>query len=453
MMTVRASTLAFLIMLSTSIVFGGEKSESSKTITFQNQREEIFDLENFLKETRYRKETVDSTCYKQEQYTENVCRNVTRHREECRTIPGHQDCRIVNDQVCRTEDRYENVCRWERGEPICRVVVRYRQECSTSGGGRQCRTIPGSVECHRAPNGENRCVKIPPREECTSSPGERICRNVPYEERECTEGPGRQVCHTERRPERVCQNVPRQECVWIPDRVACQQIPYEERVCKDEVKYRQIPYACKKEIDVPYEVTLLTHKAQVKVDFNTNATQVASQYQISLNSNGNLNLKAQALKGNKPVVFMKKNISSQTSGDINQITANYKLNLLDTQENFSWLDKGIQALELHKRSLSFLLQGKIDQARSKLFVKIEKGDELRFEKLLSSQEFKATFDGVVTRVDVDLKALGAGKLGGVFNKTYTVTLKLVLDYSDLGDIVLPQMGEISTGVKVDIERD
>ena len=136
----KAHTLLVLFMMA---VMSLAQAETSKTIRFENQREEIFDLENWLKETRYKTETVDSTCYRSEPYVDYVCRNVTRYREQCETIPGHQSCRTVYDRVCRTENRYENECRTVPGEQQCRVVVRYRQECTTSGGGRQCRTIPG----------------------------------------------------------------------------------------------------------------------------------------------------------------------------------------------------------------------------------------------------------------------------------------------------------------------
>lgn len=172
-MTSTARTLiVFFMVLTMNSAFAA--TESSKTFSFENQREESFDLENFLKETRYKTETIDTTCYRQEPYIENVCRDVVRYRQECQTIPGHQECRTVYDQVCRTENRYEQECHTERGPQSCRVVTRYRQECSTTGGGQQCRQVPGEVIC-RVIRGENKCEKIPPRQECTNSPGHQQC--------------------------------------------------------------------------------------------------------------------------------------------------------------------------------------------------------------------------------------------------------------------------------------
>ncbi len=83
--------LAVLIMSLLNIAH----AETSKSFNFENQREEVFDLENFLKETRYKTETQDATCYRQEPYIENVCRDVTKYRQQCHTEPGRQDCRTV----------------------------------------------------------------------------------------------------------------------------------------------------------------------------------------------------------------------------------------------------------------------------------------------------------------------------------------------------------------------
>ncbi len=263
--------------------------EAFKTFTYENQKEEVFDLENFLKKITMVDQEVKSTCERKVPYQENVCKDVTKYKKECTTVPAHEECRQVNnpichtetkmeeecsqlpgrqecrqvpnrvcsyetkyerecnttpdrqecrtvsDQVCRNETRYEQECRSVPGENQCRVVVRYRQECSTVPGGRQCRTIPGDIQCSIV-NGENRCVKIPPREECSDSPGRQECRQVPYEERECSQGPSRQECRQVPRQERVCENVNRQECSTIPGRYECTQVPRQEQVCRDETK-------------------------------------------------------------------------------------------------------------------------------------------------------------------------------------------------------------------------
>ena len=428
-------------------------AENSKSFRFENQREEVFDLENFLKETRYKTETVDSTCYRQEPYIENVCRDVTKYRQECHIEPGRQECRTVYDQICRTENRYETQCYYERGPQSCRVVVRYRQECSSVGGGQQCRTEPGRVECHRQPNGENRCEKIPPRQVCSNAPGRQECRQVPYEERECTDGPSRQVCNQVSRPHQVCENRPRQQCDWIPAQQVCSQVPYAVNECRDETLYKQIPYACKKDVQVPYVVTLRTHQANVQVLFDAKSTDAASTFRVGLSERGEMEITGKEEAGSPAVAFVKRDVKNSLEGDINTIKAIYKVALYNKADLFSVSSQGITNVDLNKRSLSFIVNGKFDKTRSTLAVNISKKDEVKFNKTLKPSQFSAKFDGSVTRIDVDLESLGAPKLGGLFNKTHNVSLKLKMDYSDVGDLLLPKLGELSTSTSVEAEVD
>jgi hypothetical protein len=448
-MVSKARLLLAILMLT---LMNFAHAETQKTVTFENQREEIFDLENFLKETKYKTETVDSTCYNQVPYTENVCRDVTRYRQSCHTEPAHQECGTVYDQVCRTETSYENECHTERGEPSCRVAVRYRQECSTESGGRQCHTVPGDVQCSIV-NGENRCVKIPPREVCDNAPGRQVCRQVPYEERECTDGPSRQVCEQVSRPHQVCENRPRQQCSIVPAENVCENVPYSARECKDEVLYRQVPYACKKDVQVPYEVLLKTHQANVQVLFDAKSTEAASQFTFDLNNKGELSIAGKELAGNKAMAFAKKDIKVESHGDINTIKGIFNVALYNKSDLFQVSEKGITNVDLNKRSLSFVVNGKYDHKNASLSVKIEKKNDVKFEKVLKSSQFSSKFDGKVTTVEVDLESLGAPKLGGLFNKTHTVTLKLKMDYAALGQLILPKMGELSVGTSVEAEAE
>lgn len=264
-------------------------AETSKKVIYENQKEEIFDLENYLKEVKMIDQEVKDVCTRKVPYEENVCKDVTKYKKECSTIPAHEECRQVNNPICHDETKYEqecsrlpgtqecsnvqvpvcnyetryenecgttpstqecrtvyeqdcryettydNECRTIPGENECRVVVNYRQECSYVSGGQQCHTIPGAVECNIV-NGENRCVKIPPRQECSDGPGRQECRQVPYEERECSQGAPRQDCRQVPRQERVCENVPRQECYTVPGQYECRQVPRQEQVCHTETQ-------------------------------------------------------------------------------------------------------------------------------------------------------------------------------------------------------------------------
>ncbi|MGZ3788499.1 MAG: hypothetical protein ACXVLQ_08260 [Bacteriovorax sp.] len=443
-------TARMLIACSLSILMNSGFADTQKTINYENQREESFDLENFLKETRTRTEQVDSTCYRQVPYTENVCRNETRYRQECKTVPGHQECTTVYDPICHTETRYENECHNEQDEPTCRVVIRYREECSRRGGGRQCHTVPPDIQCHRAPNGENRCDKIPAHEECNDSPGEQECRQAPYEERECSSGSYHQVCNQVPRQQQVCENRSRQQCDWIPDRNVCENVPYQVPVCKDEVLYRQDPYACKKTVEVPYEVTLKTHKANVQVHFAATSSSVTPQFNVSLDTNGVMSITGKDAGATKAAAFVKKQVKNTEQAGVNSITALYNIAVLDRAELFGFMDKGLSNLDLKKTSLSFYVNGKFDVKRASLSVRIAKKDKVKFEKLLNANQFETEFDGIGTKVSIDLEKLGAPKLGGVFSKKHQVTLKLKLDYSDVGEILLPEKKELSTALDQEI---
>lgn len=439
------STIAkMLFICSLFILMNTGFAETQKTINYENQREESFDLENFLKDTRYKQEEVESTCYSRVPYTQNVCRNETRYHQECRTAPGHQECTTVNDPVCHSETRYENECHSEPGEQSCRVVIRYRQECSRTGGGRQCHTVPPDIQCHRAPNGENKCDKIPAHEECSDSPGQQVCHQAPYEERECSAGSSHQVCRQVPRQEQTCENRSRQQCDWIPDRRVCENVPYDVPVCKDEILYRQEPYACMKTINVPYEVTLKTHQAKVEVHFAASSASVTPQFNVSLNTNGTMAISGKDAGATKAAAFVKKEVKNIEQAGVNSITALYSVAIFDRSELLDFMDKGLSNLDLKKTSLTFYVNGKFDVKRASLSVRIAKKDNVKFEKTLRFNQFESAFDGVGTKVSVDLEKLGAPKLGGLFTKKHQVTLKLKVDYSDIGETLLPEKGELST---------
>jgi hypothetical protein len=446
-MTSVARTLLVVFML---LCMNFAQAETSKTFSFENQREETFNLENFLKEIRYKTEMKDSTCYRQEPYVQNVCRDVTRYRQECQTNPAHQECRTVYDRVCHIENRYEQECHMERGPQQCRVVVHYRRECSTSGGGKQCRQVPGDVVC-RIVRGENKCEKIPPHQECTNVPGRQDCRQVPYEERKCSEGPSRQVCNQVNRPREVCENRSRQLCEWIPAEQQCRSIPYTVNECKDETLYKQIPYACKKDVQVPYEVILKTHQADIQFLFDAKSSDVASEYTVDLNTQGGLTLAAKDLNDNQTIAIVKKDVKELTRGDVNTIKAIYNVSLFNREDLFSV--KGINDVSLSKKSMSFVAKGKFAKEKTTLAIKIVKKGNVKFEKVLESHQFSAKFDGTRTLIDVDLKALGCPNLTGlgIFNKNYLVNVKLKLDTSNLGEVLLPKLGEVSAETSVEVE--
>lgn len=542
--------IAFCLLLQTSL----SSAEVHKRIVFENQREEIFDLENFLKKTVMTTEEVKDTCTKKIPYEEKVCKDETKYKKECKTVPSHQECkdvnrpichtettyeqecerapgrqecRSVNEYVCHNETRYDNVCntvpgreicrtvneprcryetRYENqcttvpGETECRVVVRYHQECHQVPGGRQCRTIPPDIRC-RVINGENKCEKIPAHEECTDAPSRQECRQVPYEERECKQGPSRQECRQVPRQEQVCENHSRQECTTgpstqecrqvprteqvcgyesrqecttipgelecrqvpkheqvckdnikkecktVPDQKVCKDIPYKENVCKNETRYKDEKYECMKKIEVPREKIVKTHKARVQVLFDTKSSDVKSEFTVTLDREGELVLKG---AGKNVLAFSKKQIENSEHGEINSISALYKILLLNRSEFFKFAETGIKDFELHKKSMEFYVDGKIELKRALLKVRISKKDRLKFEKELNFTHMESQYDGERTKISIDLDKLNAPKFGGIFNREHNVQLELKLNYSDVGDVVIAG-GKLSTSFNENVK--
>jgi hypothetical protein len=556
------------VLITCCLIFQSQLNfaDTSKSFEYEKQSEEVFDLENFLKKTVIVKEEVKGTCERQVPYQENVCKDVTKYKKECNTVPAHeeckevndpichtetsmenechrlpsreqchnetvpvcgyetryenecntspsrQECRPVNEQVCRNETRYENECRTVPGENQCRVVVRYRQECSQSSGGQQCRTIPGDVQCSVV-NGENRCVKIPPRQECSDSPSRNECRQVPYEERECSTGPSRQECHQVPRQERVCENqtrqdcrtvpgeyschqVPRQEqvchnetqrqcdtipgdqvceqvprqhqvcvdnmkkvCANVPAKEVCKNVPYKEQVCKMETKYKKEEYECMKEVEVPKETLLKTQRAAVKVEMTALSEILGPAFQVALDTKGNMSFKANANRdedydGSLAIGFVKKDVKAQDRGEINDITANYKVLLMDSRKSFAYLDTSALSGSLSKYSITFRLLGKVDAKRAALALKITKKDKVEIDKKISRGNISYKYNDKenFTDVSVDLKSEGA-KIGSIFTGSQTVfhvELAYSQDYSDAGEMILSNIRDFTLKLSTDM---
>ncbi|MBY0412870.1 MAG: hypothetical protein K2Q18_01830, partial [Bdellovibrionales bacterium] len=244
---------------------------------------------------------------------------------------------------------------------------------------------------------------------------------------------------------------PRQQCETVPSHRECDQVPYSAEECGNETLYRSVPYDCKKTVDVPYETILKTHKANVQVLFDSKATEAASEFTVAVNDKGELAISGKELEGNSALAFAKKDVKVESVGDVNNILGVFNVSLIDRKDLFDVSEKGISDVDLGKRSLAFVVNGKFDQKNSSLSVKIAKKDDVKFEKVLKANQFTAKFEGGVTRVAVDLEAVGAPKLGGLFNKTHQVTLKLKIDSGSLGQLVSGK--ELSVQASVEAKAD
>ena len=134
----------FCLLLQVSVTH----AEIQKTIQFENQRDEVFDLENWLKETTYTTEEVKDTCSKQVPYEEKICADETKYKKECKSIPSHEECKDVNRPICHNETHEENECTTPthrechtESTPSCHYETRYDNVCSTTRSEEQCTTV------------------------------------------------------------------------------------------------------------------------------------------------------------------------------------------------------------------------------------------------------------------------------------------------------------------------
>jgi hypothetical protein len=258
------------------------------------------------------------------------------------------------------------------------------------------------------------------------------------------------VCHQVPKVDQVCVDHMEKECKNIPTKDVCKNIPYIEQVCTMEARSKDVPYECMKKIQVPHEVIVKTHKANVKMQFDARSPQVETQFALALGTEGALELNA---KGANPniIAFAHKEITQNELANINSISALYKIVLFDRLENFKFMASGIQNIKLQSRALEFTLDGKIEAARIKLGVNISKKGEVKFAKALTGKNIQATFDGGKTTISIDLEKLGAPKLGGIFNRTHNVDLKMKLDYTDLGEVVYSEGDELAVSANVSVK--
>lgn len=218
--------------------------------TFNGQNAETLKAEKEITTVTRVPRQVEDTCYNQIPIQERVCRDVTRYRQSCHTVPSSTQCRTENERVCRNVTRYREECHAGPSRQECHTTPPRqvcterptREVCTTRPDGRQhCTTVGGGTHCTEVGGGTS----------CNSVPGERICRQVSYTDQDC-------------------DYVPRQRCETIPSRQECQQIPYSENVCGMETTgYRSEPYACTRTVydNVTKKKAV---KAETQVRINTN---------------------------------------------------------------------------------------------------------------------------------------------------------------------------------------
>ncbi|MBK23819.1 MAG: hypothetical protein CME70_07430 [Halobacteriovorax sp.] len=365
-------------------------AESSKTVLYEGQQFESLELKNKKVETRYREEEVDDTCTRQIPYTVNECGYETRYRTECRTVPGYQDCRTVQDRTCRN-------------------VTRYRRECRNVGGGQTCRTVPGRRQCRTLPNGTQRCRQLPSHRVCTDKPPRRECRDVPY-------------------TDRVCTTTPRRQCDWIPSRRVCEDVPYQEHVCRDVTRYRTEEYACRRTIQVPYQVVAKLFDGKIDVQFKESNLGVSkANLNFELDSEGKVSLKVEDLSENAALILGKKKVEAEDQGDTLAINALYKINFLDMNKILAPIKKQIGEFYLNETYLSFVMGKVLKPEGIKVSVNITRKDKTILSKTLEANEYKLRDHEGNTKLSLDLKQFDID----LRRREHSVTVDVEMKFNDL----------------------
>lgn len=363
-------------------------AESSKTVVFDGQNSDSFELELIKELTRYRDEPYQTTCTREIPYTERVCGYETLYRQECRTEPGYQQCRNVN-------------------EPICRNVTRTRRECSRGPARRVCTSVPNHV-CRQV-DGRRVCTVQGTRQQCRNEPGPQTCRDVPYTDRVCTD-------HT------------RRVCDWIPPRQVCNSVPYQEYICRDVTRYRTETYACTRTRQVPYTVER-ENNAEVQIDYSDlNSDTSAAELAFLLDNSGNVSLKVKEQSSNPALVFVNKKQDIANDDDNLATDTRFSIAFIAKNQYLAPVNDAVEVSTLDQNHLVLKMAKVVRPQDLKIVIKIKKKGFLgmgryRFEKTLRSGDYTTSKTQSQSFIDIDFKSIGAKvKDGKKYEFTVTVSL-------------------------------
>lgn len=358
-LTVMALFLAFMSTKASEV----EPVKDSHDFVYEGVDVGLINLLSITKETRYKTKMRDATCYNEVPYTEEVCGNETRYRQECRDEPSYEDCRDVNDTVCRNETRWEqecrrgpsrNVCRHEPGRRVCRDLPPKRV-CQNQGGRQVCRMKNGGQQCKTAPG----------RSVCRDVPGENICRDVP-------------------RNHRVCRNTTRRECTTIPSQNVCEDVPYQEYVCKDVTKIKHVPYACKKPVQIPYTVKV-KNNAAINFDFQVLDEDVRSKFKIKLDGT-KLSLKTKNESKNAFYSYAIEEKKINTGDLVNNIEASYEVYFVKKSTLLKPIKEKISLIRLSKRYVRISIGG-IDKKSTTVRLVIKNGNSVLINTIVDLKKY------------------------------------------------------------------
>ncbi len=375
------SAIAILIFSSSSF------ASDTSVIDFYGQENDLLTLDTTDTVTRYRDRVVDSTCTRQIPYQTQECANETRYRQQCDWQAGRN--------ICNTT--YENVCRNER---------RTRRECTNQPGQQRCRITQPTQICR---NGR-----------CRTEPGRRICDN----------GPSRQVCRNVNYNERVCNREPRRTCHFEPGRNVCTQVPYQEYICRDVTRYRTETYACRRNIQEPYQVNRKV-SADVNVEYKGAIRNAQARLSFNLQDNGDVVFDILDQSPVSKLIAVEKNLSIDSQLDETKTTGTIQFQFFNKDNVLAPVNSGIAAAGLSSREAFFSI-GKVSHPkRLKIQLRIVRDGPFSSPKTilnetLNSNQFVVKDAGNRSRISVNLSQFGVS----LDDKKYEVSIKVILDYEN-----------------------
>lgn len=282
----------FVLMLVPTMTYAQLESQ----FVFNGQNAETLTAEKKVSIRVSEQVQVPSTCSRRIPQQEYVCRDVTRYRQSCHTVPSSQECSSVPHRDCRTVYRTRQECSGSSSQTVC-TDTPSRQVCTDR---------PTREVCTTRPDGRQHCTTVGGGQHCTTVGGGRSCREVP----------GNRVCRDVSYPDQECSTTYRQECRTIPSRQECSQIPYSENVCGNETTYRTETYACT-ETQTVYSSIPKTVKSETNVQILTNGIVEEFPVQVTLTEKSpefsSFTIATKLLKQPKAFVVLKKQESKVVS--------------------------------------------------------------------------------------------------------------------------------------------
>ena len=267
-------------------------------------------------------------------YQEQECRNETRYRQVCRTVPGRR------------------VCHTEPGRQVCRV----RQICRTAPGGQR--------RCH------NQRV-------CRMQPGRRVCRTTP---------PTRQ----------------------------CRQEPYNQRICRTVTRYRQERRA----------YTVVDHRTNATVLFSFINATVGGVTDFSINANLNrsqLTFRAEDNSSPRRVAVEVRRLSHDNRGSQTVINDNHAVTLHTASEFFSALTTPLVAAEVTGGNLA-VTTGKLTALKNEsLTLRIAVNGAIRFDRELNPGEYQTVVFNSQEQIILPIARLANLSTGEVADITFRIS--------------------------------